>query len=251
MQPSVAVVTGASSGIGREFAIRLAARGYHVIAVARRADALADLSTTQPQIEALVGDVTDEATLERLLRRADEIGPLDLLVCNAGRGHYAPFHAADFAAHQDVMALNLHATVSLVHRVLPTMRRRGAGGIIVVSSNLGVVPTPNMAVYAATKAFLLSWTHALIHENRGTGVRFLALCPGPTSSGFSDASGLGAQVEKTPGFTTPEQVVDGALRAWDRGRESVVPGLIMRLLTGTLDAAPRPLGRRIMGRIFA
>jgi uncharacterized protein len=251
MNQPVAVVTGASSGIGREFARRLSSRGYLVLAVARRAELLEDLAHEAPGVVPLTGDVTDAKTLDEVLSKARELGGIDLLICNAGRGHFGPFHEASMSVHRELLDLNLSATVGLVHRVLPEMRRRGSGGIIVLSSNLGVVPTPNMAVYAGTKAFLLSWTHALIHENRGSGVRFMALCPGPTASGFSKASGLGAQVEKTPGYTTAPQVVDSALRAWDAGRDSVIPGRIMRMMTQTLDFAPRPIGRRIMGRIFA
>lgn len=251
MSRTVAIVTGASSGIGREFAEQLTRRGHHVLAVARRADLLEELAAGNPLIEPFPADVTDPHTIERILDRAQTLGQVELLVCNAGRGHFAPFHDADLKHHLDIISLNLDATVRLVHTVLPRLRRQGSGGIIVVSSNLGVVPTPNMAVYAATKAFLLSWTHALIHENRGSGVRFLALCPGPTISGFSNASGLRDQVERTPGATTTTRVVTDALRAWDKGRDSVVPGRILRFLTSALDAAPRPVGRRVMGRIFA
>lgn len=251
MSKPVAVVTGASSGIGREFAARLAGRGYRVLAVARREELLNDLAEEFAEVIPVVGDVTEAGTLDRVVTAGAELGGIDLLVCNAGRGHYGPFHETERAVHLDLVELNLVATVNLVHHVLPVMRRRGSGGVVVVSSNLGVVPTPNMAVYAGTKAFLLSWTHALIQENRGTGVRVMAVCPGPTVSGFSASSGLGDQVERTPGYTTAAQVVDGALRAWDAGRDSVVPGLVMRMMTYVLDAVPRPVGRRIMGRIFA
>ncbi|MEV6912703.1 SDR family NAD(P)-dependent oxidoreductase [Amycolatopsis sp. NPDC051071] len=247
----LAVVTGASSGIGAEFTRVLRGRGYRVLAVARRADRLAELAKDSGGfIVPEVRDVTAEGAAEAILGRAEELGGADLLVCNAGRGSRGRFHESDPADALGMIRLNVTANVDLVSQAVPKMVARGSGGIIVVASNLGFFATPNMAVYGATKAFLLSFTESLSAELDGTGVRAMALCPGATSTEFGDVAGLGDTVEKTPGFTTAEQVVRGGLKAWDAGRAITVPGTVARLLTAFLAFSPRAVSRRIMGKIF-
>jgi short-subunit dehydrogenase len=247
----LAVVTGASSGIGAEFTRVLLARGYRVLAVARRADRLAEAAAASGgRVIPEPRDLTADDAAEAVADRAEELGGADLLVCNAGRGLHGRFTETERSDTLAMLHLNVMATVDLAARVVPMMVKRGAGGVILVSSTLGMVPSPYLAAYAASKSFLLSFGEALSVELRGTGVRAMALCPGPTVSEFSAVAGLGDKVEKTPGHTTTAQVVAGAMRAWDAGRTVVVPGTVTRLMTGALANAPRPVGPRLMERIF-
>ncbi|AXE24077.1 short-chain dehydrogenase [Streptomyces globosus] len=247
----LAVVTGASSGIGAEFTRVLGSRGYRVLAVARRADRLAALeAASDGRVIPEVRDLTADGAIEAVAARADELGGADLLVCNAGRGVHGRFAETDRDETVGVLRLNVMASVDLAAQVVPRMVGRGSGGVIVVASTLGYVPTPYLAAYAASKAFLLSFAEALAVELRGTGVRAMALCPGPTVTEFSDVAGLGDAVERTPGHTTAAEVVGSALRAWDAGRTVVVPGTVTRLMTAALDLLPRPVAGRVMERIF-
>jgi short-subunit dehydrogenase len=247
----LAVVTGASSGIGAEFARVLSARGYRVLAVARRADRLAKLEAeTGGRVIPEVRDLIADGSIEAVANRAEELGGAHLLVCNAGRGLHGRFVDTARAETLSMLRLNVMASVDLAAQVVPRMVTRGSGGVIVVASTLGFVTSPFLAAYGASKAFLLSFAEALSTELRGTGVRAMALCPGPTISEFSEVAGLGDKVEKTPGHTTSAEVVAGAMRAWDAGRVVTVPGMITRMMTATLDHAPRPIARRVMERIF-
>lgn len=247
----LAVVTGASSGIGAEFTRVLLDRGYRVLAVARRADRLAALEAASGgRVFAEPRDLTVPGAVEAVAERADDLGGADLLVCNAGRGIHGKFVETEHGDTLAMLQLNVLASVSLTSQVVPMMVKRGSGGVILVSSTLGMVPSPYLAAYGASKSFLLSFAEALSVELRSTGVRAMALCPGPTISEFSDVAGLGDKVEKTPGHTTAAEVVTGAMRAWDAGRTVVVPGTITRLMTAALANAPRAIGPRVMERVF-
>ncbi|MBA0125320.1 SDR family NAD(P)-dependent oxidoreductase [Haloechinothrix sp. YIM 98757] len=247
----LAVVTGASSGIGAEFTRALLARGYRVLAVARRADRLAALEEdSDGWVIPEARDLNEQGSIEAVAARAEQYGGADLLVCNAGRGIRGPFVDTAMADTLDMLRLNVLASVELTGRVVPRMVERGSGGVIVVSSSLGFVSTPYFGAYGASKAFLLSFAEALSTELEGTGVRAMAVCPGPTISEFSEVAGLGDRVEDTPGHTTVDQVVAGALRAWDAGRTVTVPGMVTRLMTAALDHAPRSVARRVMAGVF-
>ena len=247
----LAVVTGASSGIGAEFTRVLLTRGYRVLAVARRADRLAALEASSGgRVVAEPCDLTAPDAVEAVADRAEELGGADLLVCNAGRGLHGRFAETERCDTMAMLHLNVMTSVDLAARVVPMMVKRGSGGIILTSSTLGMVPSPYLAAYAASKSFLLHFGEALAVELRGTGVQVMALCPGPTVSEFSGVAGLGDKVEKTPGHTTTEEVVDGAMRGWDAGRTVVVPGTVTRLMTAALANAPRPVRPRLMERIF-
>lgn len=247
----LAVVTGASSGIGAEFARALVGRGYRVLAVARRADRLdALVAEFGGRVVPEVRDLTEAGAAQAVADRAEELGGAELLVCNAGRGVYGRFAETPPADTLGMLQLNVLSGVDLLSRAIPRMVERGRGGVIVVSSNLGFTATPYLAAYAGSKAFLLTFTEALATELSGTGVRAMALCPGPTVSEFSEVARLGDKVEKTPGHTTCAQVVSGALRAWDAKRTVTVPGTVIKLMTTALDKSPRAVSRRVMERIF-
>lgn len=248
----LSVVTGASSGIGEAYTEALAARGHRVLAVARRADRLHALAARRPgRIVPVVTDLTRPAAAGEIVARAGELGPVELLVDNAGRAAFGPLAKSTPELAQEMVQLNVMAGVDLVTRLLPGMVDRGRGGIVLVSSSVAYYPTPNLAVYNATKAFLLSFAESLSLETDGTGVRVMALCPGPTSSEFGDTAGMADMLDAAPGLMDPAGVVAEAMRAFDRGRTVCLPGRLSRAMTPVLAHLPRPVRRRAAARMFA
>lgn len=243
---SVAVITGASSGIGAEFARQLGALGANLVLVARRRDALESLaaelrSAYGVAVDVLVTDLSTPDAARRLLAAVAELGhDVDILVDNAGFGVFGDVIRTAPERLEAEVAVNVAAVSSLSTRVLPSMMSRGHGILINVASNAAFQATPHMAVYAATKAFVLSLTRALWKEAEGTGVRVLALCPGPTQTAFFDVAGDGAQVGRR---RTAAQVVESAFRALERGKPSVVDGFTNALVArvGTRFAPERLL----------
>jgi short-subunit dehydrogenase len=177
-----AVVTGASSGIGAEFARELSRRGYPVLAVARRRERLDTLvmetSGMEGRIQALVADLTTEQGIAEVVRQIDSLGQVELLVNNAGIAPAGDFLETISDKQVAAIRLNVEGVVRLTHAALQGMVRRRQGGIINLASAVAFQPFPHFAVYAASKAFVLSFTEALAVETKGKGVRILALCPG-------------------------------------------------------------------------
>jgi short-subunit dehydrogenase len=247
-----ALVTGASSGIGAVFARELARRGADLVLVARSGNKLTALAAELNasfgvSVDVAVADLARPAAADDL---AAELSArdlqIDILVNNAGFGLFAPLHQADGGALSDMVALNVAALVDLTRLYLPGMLERDRGAIINVGSTAGFQPVPYMAVYGATKAFVLSFTEALWAETRGTGVRVTALCPGSTDTNFFDVAGEDAQVGRR---ISPERVVQAALRALDRRRSTVVTGGAGNwLLTNSPRLAPRQLVARMAER---
>jgi short-subunit dehydrogenase len=247
-----ALVTGASSGIGASFARELARRGADLVLVARSRDKLTTLAADLNRSFGVAADVAvvDLARHSAAEDLAAELSgrdlQIDILVNNAGFGLFAPLGQADGAVLSDMVQLNVAALVDLTRVYLPGMLDRDRGAIINVGSTAGFQPVPYMAVYGATKAFVLSFTEALWAETRGTGVRVTALCPGSTDTGFFDVAGEDAQVGRR---ISPEQVVHAALRALDRRRSTVVTGGAANwLLTNSPRLAPRQLVARMAER---
>jgi uncharacterized protein len=217
-----ALVTGASSGIGAEFARELARRGADLVLVARSWDKLTALAAELNSSFGVVADLARPAAAQDLAAElSDRDLQIDILVNNAGFGLFAPLNQAEGAVLSDMVALNVAAVVDLTRLYLPGMLERDRGAVINVGSTAGFQPVPYMAAYGATKAFVLSFTEALWAETRGTGVRVTALCPGSTDTGFFDVAGEDAQVGRR---ISPERVVHAALRAVDRRRSTVVTG---------------------------
>jgi short-subunit dehydrogenase len=247
-----AVVTGASSGIGLAFARELAQRRHAVLAVARRRERLESLvreaARRGEQVESLAADLKTEEGLTTLIRRIDELGEIELLVNNAGIATAGDFLSASLDKEIGAIALNVEAVVRLTHKVLPGMVNRGRGGIINLASVVAFQPFPHFAVYAASKAFVLSFTEALAEEVRGTGVRILALCPGAARTEidvFAHNEGL---LGKLPSLTA-EQVASTAVRAFDGERVVKVVGRLNGLLVFMNRFMPRWSMRRLMGVI--
>jgi uncharacterized protein len=244
-----ALITGASSGIGAAFARTLAAQGTHLILVARSEDRLRDLANalvSQHTIRAdvLAADLSRPEAGQELFAATQHLAlPVDILINNAGFGTYGPFDSLDAEREQQEIMLNVTAVVGLTHRFLPAMLARRSGAIINVASTAAFQPVPYMAVYGASKAFVLSFSEALWAEYRSKGIRVLALCPGPTSTDFFDVvgtedAGLGSK-------ETPEKVVQVALRALERGRPAVISGRQNALLANAVRFAPRGLVARM------
>jgi short-subunit dehydrogenase/uncharacterized protein YndB with AHSA1/START domain len=240
-----AVVTGASSGLGRIVARRLAERGMSLVLTGRNAARLEETaqqvraSVPAAQIEIVAADLAAREGVAALLAHVGD-RPVEVLVNNAGFGTYGAFVASDGAREDQEIAVDVAAVVSLARAVFPGMVERGSGGILNVASTIAFQPAPSQAVYGASKAFVLSFSQALWGEARGTGVSVTALCPGPTRTGFVEA--LGADVGHTSIYrrlAEPDQVVDAGLRALDTGRAVVVTGLVNRLMAAGGRFMPR------------
>lgn len=248
--PGWAVVTGASSGLGREFALALAERGHPVLAVARRGERLNALSEEVQvrggRLEPLIADLSTAAGIETLLARATEL-ELDLLVNNAGLATYGPFASLPAGRERELVRVNVEAVVAVTRGLLPAMAGRGHGGIINLASQMAFQPMPYFAAYAASKAFVLSFSEALAEELRGTGVRVTAIAPGFVSTEFADVAGSHEPERRFPHWE-PRRVVGIALRAHDRGRTVKVVGAFYAFLTVAGRFTPRAVLRRMMAR---
>lgn len=246
-----ALITGASSGIGEQFAHQLAARGHPLVLVARRADRLEHLAGSVPTDAHVVPCdlATDVAALpERVAELGVEVG---LLVNSAGFGTSGPFLEHDPGRDAEQVRVNCEAIVTLTHAFLPGMVERGRGGVINVASTAGMQPIPYEAVYAATKAFVISFTDALHTELRGTGVRALAVNPGPVPTEWQQVAGYEPdRVGVVPGRIGAEQVVRESLAAYDRGRRSVIPGRTIRWLIRATRPSPRAIQLRVTERLY-
>ncbi|MFF2656425.1 SDR family NAD(P)-dependent oxidoreductase [Kitasatospora sp. NPDC058032] len=241
---TTALITGASSGLGAEFAAQLAARGHDLVLVARSADRLHDLAERLGKAHGvtahvLVQDLSEPGAAHRIGAELAERGlTVDLLVNNAGFGTCGSFDTIDPRHDHDQLMVNVVALVGLTHELLPGMLARGRGTVLNVASTAGFQPTPYFAVYGSSKSFVLNFSLALRQEYRRRGIRVLALCPGPVETGFFDVIGT-RKAAVTGTFTTAEPVVRAALRALDADRSYVVPGLANRIGAHLAPRRPR------------
>jgi short-subunit dehydrogenase len=249
MAQDVALVTGASSGIGEALARRIARDGRHVALVARRRDRLEALATdlhANHRIEAHVfpADLTRPGAVRALV---DEVGArglvVDWLVNNAGFGTFGKFHELPVARELEEIRLNVEALVELTGRFVPGMVARGRGLVMNVASLGGFVPSPLMATYTGTKAFVVSFSEAIGAELAGTGVRVLCVCPGFTRTEFQGHVAVDTTAVPGMAWMTADQVADEAVGATDRGGV-LVNGLMNRALATALKFVPRALAIR-------
>ena len=248
------LITGASSGIGEVFARKLAARGRNVLLVARSEDKLVTLcnelgrsNSIRAQYVAL--DLSKPESPARLFDEAEKRAlTVDMLINNAGFGSMDEFSKLDLARELNMIDLNVKSLVELTHRFLQPMIERKQGAIINVASTAAFQPVPFMATYAATKAFVLSFSEALWEENRAYGIKVLALCPGVTDTNFFEA----ARGHRPPARAsqTPEEVVDTALRGLERGQSHIISGWTNFLVTQSERITPRSLVIRLAGRMM-
>ena len=248
-----ALVTGASSGIGAAMARRLAERGQPLVLAARRRDwldALAHELRPRVPVEVVTVDLEQPGGPDALLDAVDARGiALHTLVNNAGfglRGRFGELPAADQAA---MVQLNVVALTRLCRRVLPAMLARGSGGIVNLGSVVGFLPGPNMAVYFATKAYVLSLSEALHEEAKDHGIVVTVVCPGSTDTEFSARADLHMGRGMRATTMTAEAVARLGLDGHARGEAVVVTGGINRAMTTGVQLLPRALVRRIARRL--
>lgn len=232
----LALITGASSGIGEVFARRLAARNYELALAARREERLAALKCQLEaengiRVEALRADLSKPDDIERVERYISGLDRLDLLINNAGFGGSGNFINAPLDDHLRMIQVHVVASVRLTYAALPGMISRGSGSIINVSSVAAFTPQISGVTYSPTKVYLNHFSEALQAELHGSGVRVQALCPGFTHTGFHDSPELGKLKRNIPGifWMQADQVVDSSLRALERGGGVHIPGLTYKL----------------------
>jgi uncharacterized protein len=247
-----ALVTGASSGIGEAIAQELATEGVNLVLVARSQDKLTQLADVLSQTcgvrcAVLTADLSLPDCGSKLHGQVSAMGiTVDILVNNAGYGTYGPFETMAAAQEQREIAVNIAAVVDLAHAFLPDMLKRGEGTILNVASTAAFQPVPYMAVYAASKAFVLSFSEALWAEYRGTGIHVVALCPGAVDTGFVGKLG-DESVRKTAAFSTmmrPKQVAAQAVKAMKGSAPTHIIGFKNWLMAQSVRLAPRSLVAR-------
>lgn len=242
-----ALVTGASAGLGAEFATQLAQRGHDLVLVARSADKLERLShhlhtTLGVRADVIVQDLAAPDAATKISKELSAAGlTVDLLVNNAGFGTAGRFEDVPADRYQEQLMVNLVALVGLTRALIPGMLARGHGAIINIGSTAAFQPTPYFASYAAGKTFVLNFSLALRSEYRGRGIRVLALCPGPTRTLFFDSIGVGERAAIGGAMMAADTVVRAALRGLDRDRAYVVPGPMNFLSAHFTPRRPRRL----------
>jgi uncharacterized protein len=248
-----ALVTGASGGIGEEYARQLAAQGADVVLVARRADALERLAAEVRTTNGVQADivVADLQTDEGVRAVEERVGDVDLLVNNAGYGIAEHLADVDPADVEGMIRLNVLALARLTRAALPGMLARRHGGIVNVSSVAGFQPSPSFATYNATKAFVTMFTEALALEVHGTGVRVQALCPGLTRTGFQAVAGeTGTDGLPDVMWQEPAEVVRASLAGLRRNKVIVVPGAHNKVLVAGSSVLPNGVKRRVAGAVM-
>jgi len=250
----LAVVTGASAGIGLELARQLSRAGRPVLAIARRAERLQALAEEAKSggwgaIHPMAEDLLLEGAAERIALRARELGGASWLVNNAGVALFGPFLESSPAQSVQQLRLNCEALVSLTHAVLPGLVDRGEGVVLNVASSAGFQATPFMTVYGATKAFVVSFTEGLGEELRGTGVSVTALCPGPVRTEIFEVGAPGVPRQSVAGELSAQACAEAGIRAAQRGDVICVPGAMTKMKAWTVKLLPRAVIRRSLGKI--
>lgn len=255
---SIALITGASSGIGEALAHRYARAGYSLVLVARRVDklqALAGQLSAEHGVKAWVAaadlSLPGEAQrLARAMKRARR--PIDVLVNNAGVLEHGAFVDQPAARHQQLIALNIAGLTAMLAAFVPPMVARGQGRVLNVASIAAFQPVPTLATYAATKAYVLSLTESLSEELKNSGVTATALCPGITATHMLDMAKAGSsELQTLPAFLigSAEEVADAGFRASERGDVICVPGAMNRATTMAARATPKWLLRKLSGSV--
>jgi hypothetical protein len=252
-----ALVTGASGGIGRELATLLARDGHDVVLVARSEERLVDLGNRLQNdygvtATVVVKDLADPGSPAEIQAALDERGiEVDALVNNAGFATYGRFLDTDLNTERDELQVNVVAVTELTKRFLPGMVERDEGRVLNVASTAAFQPGPLMAVYYASKSYVLSLSEALATELDGTGVTVTALCPGPTDTGFQSRADMGGSKLVQGDLQDPAEVASAGYRGMQAGEAVVVPGLRNKLLTVAVRLLPRSVVRKTVKRAQA
>jgi short-subunit dehydrogenase len=246
----VALITGASAGLGEEFARQLSKRGHALVLAARRKERLDDLARELGNARAVAIDLSKANAAARLMADIDAAGEqVEILVNNAGFGLIGRFAELDGARQRQMIDLNVGTLTDLCRAVAPEMAERKSGGILNVASTAAFQPGPKMAVYFATKAFVLSLSEALHEELMPHGVRVTCLCPGPTRTEFGEVAGFGGNGMFDRVAMESPAVVKAGLEGLDRNRAVVVPGVVNKIGAASTRFAPRSVVRKIAGSI--
>jgi hypothetical protein len=246
----VTLITGASAGLGIEFARRLAGRGQRLLLVARRKDRLDALAAELGNARAVAVDLSEVGSTAAVMADVAAAGEhVETLINNAGFGLRGRFAELDAARQRQMIDLNVTSLTELCRAVAPGMIERKSGAILNVASTAAFQPGPNMAVYFATKAYVLSFTEALHEELKPHGIRVTALCPGPTKTEFGAVAGFGDNSAFDRFSTDAASVVRAGIKALDRNRAVVVPGMLNKVGASSTRFVPRPLVRKIAGAI--
>ncbi|MFP5502300.1 MAG: SDR family NAD(P)-dependent oxidoreductase [Candidatus Sericytochromatia bacterium] len=254
MPKETAMITGASAGIGASFAGALARRGLDLVLVARRRAALEAIAARLTadhgvRVEVIACDLARSDATETLMAEVATRGlRIDWLINNAGFGAWGPFAEVDPARAVEMLQLNVVALTALTRALLPGMRERRRGVVINVASVAAFQGVPHFAVYAASKAYVLSFTEALAEEVRGEGIVVQALCPGTTRTEFFEVAGMPPEARSA--YMSPEAVVEASLGGIARRSPVVVPGAKNRLLAIGSRLGPRRLVTRVAGRMI-
>src|SRR5262245_58932545 len=255
MREQTALITGASSGIGLELAKLAAADGCNLILLSRRQERLESLArdlSVAHRVSARVvtADLADPKASERVAEDLQkERVAVDVLVNNAGLGLYGPFSKSDLRRQLEVLQVNVVALTELTRRLLPGMIERRRGRILNVASTAAFQPGPYMAVYYATKAYVLSFSEAIAEELEGTGVTVTALCPGPTTTEFQGVAGVDAALFPKPLVMDAPEVASAGWAAMKRGKRVVIPGMANKLVKEAVRFSPRRLVTAAAGRL--
>src|SRR5437764_1366846 len=246
------LITGASSGIGEGFARKLAARGHNLLLVARTEEKLVMLCSELGRSKSIRAqyvamDLSEPDAPARLFEEPQQRDlQIDFLINNAGFGSMGDFAKLNLERELNMIDLNIRSLVELTHRFLQPMRERRSGRIINVASTAGFQAVPYMATYAATKAFVLSFSEALAEENRSHGIHVMALCPGVTETNFFESAGMDHPPMRIS--ETPEEVVDTALRALGRHKSTVISGWFNLFTVAAERFVPRAVVTRVAGK---
>lgn len=246
-----ALVTGASSGIGRALALEFASKGYDIIAVSRDEKSLSTLASEcrtlhHAEVKIRIKDLGLPRSLDDLVKEVKE-NPLDVLVNNAGFGVYGSFAETDLSQEIQMVQVQIHAMMILTKAALPGMLKKNSGKILNVASVYSYAPVPYQSVYGACKAFILSFSDALADEVRGSGIQITTLCPGVTQTEFRKRAGV--QEQKVTSGVSAEHVARFGYQALTRGKVVAIPGVVNKLFVHATRILPRswvsPALRRI------
>jgi short-subunit dehydrogenase len=251
----IAVITGASSGIGREFANQLAIT-HDLVLIARNESALQDAQAELKEkfpdrsIQIMAKDLTNSTDLNSVYTFLSDEQNLDLLINNAGFGTVGEFATNDILMEQQQIQLNISALVSLTHAALQSMKKQGRGGIVNVASIAAYLPAPYSAIYAATKAFVRSFTESIYEESKSYGIVVQSLCPGLTHSDFHQRAGI--EKSDFPGFLWMEsaEVVRDSIKALESKKAVCIPGGVNQTAVGITGFIPSGLTRKLAGMIM-
>jgi len=247
---AVALITGASSGLGVEFARQLSKKGQRLVLAARRKDRLDALATELGNARAVAIDLSRPGAVRTLLddlRNADE--QVEILINNAGFGLRGRFVELDASREREMIDLNIGTLTDLCRAIAPQMVEQKSGAILNVASTAAFQPGPNMAVYFATKAYVLSFTEALHEELKPHGVKVSALCPGPTRTEFGEVAGIKTLGQFDRLAMESEPVVRAGLEGLESNEAVVIPGATNKIGAWSTRLAPRSVVRRIAGSL--